>query len=326
MPQPGLILDKSAFQALSRDEHAERLFRYQENITPILLREILADLAKADSERKPEAVVKTLANKFLGSGGVINADHRKLCAAELTGGGRFEADGRPVIDNYTAAREPDGSLSILIEPTSANMAILRWAGAQFSPEEKIAASGLRASAGAFSIDALYGRLRQHQVLIPRPKSIPEIQEIADDLLARLPLQAPFIDWLMDQLRLPANVRQAVGRRWNFEGRPPLVHFAPYAHHCTRVLLLVLVGMRHKVLSARKTNRLDAEYLFYVPFCEVFVSGDRLHEQLAPMVMGAGRTFVPMRTFKAEMAAHRVERQAAGAGRAPSSSGTPPGVT
>jgi hypothetical protein len=74
MPQPVLILDKSAFQAMSRTEQAERLFRYQENITPILLREIHADLAKADPGKSPDAVVQILATKFLGSGGVINAN------------------------------------------------------------------------------------------------------------------------------------------------------------------------------------------------------------------------------------------------------------
>ena len=94
MPQPAIILDKSAFQALSRDEHAQRLFRYQENITPILLHEILADLAKTQPDKSPEAAVQILAGKFIGSGGVINADHRTLCVGNLTGAGtsRLMAD------------------------------------------------------------------------------------------------------------------------------------------------------------------------------------------------------------------------------------------
>ena len=307
MPRPALILDKSAFQAMSRAEHGERMFRHQENIVPILLREIHADLAKADPRRSPDAIVQSLASKFLGSGGVINADHRTLCIGELTGMGRFEADGRPVLDEYSDVREPDGSLSILIEPTSANKAILRWASAQFTTVERIVSQGLRTSAEAFSLDALYGRLRQHQVLLPRPKTVSEIPEIADDILTRPPLQAALLDWLMEQLRLPPQARLAVGRRWGATGRPLLADLAPYAHHCTRVLLLLLIGMRHNVVSARKTNRLDAEYLFYVPFCEVFVSGDKLHEQLAPMVLGEGRRFVPLREFKAEMARYVAER-------------------
>jgi hypothetical protein len=308
LPQPSVIFDKSAFQGLSRDEHAERLFRYRENITPILLHEILADLAKADADKSSEATVQILARKFLGGGGVINADHRTLCVGELTGRGHFEADGRPVVGEYYESHEADGSTAILVEPTAANRAILRWASAHFSTRERSVASSLRAAAGALSIESMYGRLRQYHVLLPRPKSISEIPVIADDLLTRANLQPAFLDWLMEQLRLPTHLQVAVAQRWSAAGRPPLARFSAYAHHCTRVLLLLLIGMRHNVLSTRKTNRLDAEYLFYVPFCEVFVSGDALHAQLAPMVLGEGRRFVPVREFKAQMAAYARERK------------------
>jgi hypothetical protein len=309
--QPTLILDKSAFQGLSRDEHAERLFRYQENITPVLLREILADLAKSDATKSPERAVQILASKFLGSGGVVNADHSKLCAACLSGTGRFEVDGRPVLDDYSTFQESDGSLSILVDMTPANQAILRWAQAEYREAEQRAAVGLREVAGSFNVDALYGRLRTHQVIIPRPKTIPEIATIADDLLAQRLLQAPLMDWLMEQLQFPALLKHAIWRRWNADGRPPLAKFVPYAHHCARVLLLLLIGMRHQVLTSQVTNRIDAEYLFYLPFCDVFVSGDRLHEQLAPMVVAAKQTFIPMEKFKTEMAKLAAERHSHG---------------
>jgi hypothetical protein len=307
MPKPALIFDKSAFQALSRREHAERLSRYEENVTPILLREILGDLAKDGSGTPPKKVVQVLAGKFLGSGGVINADHRKLCAGDLTGTARFPMDGRPVLDEYTEAVEPDGSTSIFIDLMEGNRSILRWARANFSDADLVTATKFRTWAGAFSIEALSGRLRQHHVLLPRPKTLTDLQLIADDLLERGSLQAAFLDWLIEQLRLPPVARGDIVRRWQSEGRPRLAVFAPYAYHCARVLLLLLIGMRHNLLSLRPTNRLDAEYLFYVPFCEVFVSDDRLHTQLAPMVLGPGRSFVPLREFKREMANRVAER-------------------
>jgi hypothetical protein len=96
---------------------------------------------------------------------VVNADHRKLCAAALTGAGSFEIDGRPVLDDYTMFREPDGTLSMLVDVTPAQRAILRRAQSVFKAGERQAAAGLRASAGAFSTDALHGRLRQHHVLV-----------------------------------------------------------------------------------------------------------------------------------------------------------------
>jgi hypothetical protein len=91
---------------MSRAEHAERIFRYQENIVPILLREIHADLAKADPKKTPDAVVQTRAGKFLGSGGVINADHRTLSVGELTGMGASRRMDDPCSTNTPRCVNP----------------------------------------------------------------------------------------------------------------------------------------------------------------------------------------------------------------------------
>ena len=89
----------------------------------------------------------------------------------------------------------------------------------------------------------------------------------------------------------------------------LVNFAPYAFHCTRTFLLLLAGTQHRLFTDRSSNRIDIEYLFYAPFCEVFVSRDRLHRQLAPMVLKSGQRFVWSDDFKAELARLVQERKA-----------------
>jgi hypothetical protein len=308
MSERTIIFDKSAFQSLSRAEHTERLFTYRENIPPILLREILADLAKEHPKKSPDDVVRVLAEKFCGGGGVINTDWRKLCLGHLTGRGRFEMVRRAVLDDALRVREPDGSITLFVGPTAANEAIMRWADAEFSEQERRVAAGLRARSAALSLDDLYGRLRQHHVLLPRPKRIDEIATIADGLLANDKLQWPVVDWLMSELAFGRAHRFEIEQRWLGLGRPRLALFAPYAHHCARALLLLLIGMRHKVLSARRTNRHDAEYLFYAPFCDVFVSGDRLHRQLAPMVFREGQQFVWVGDFKSQMQKLAAERK------------------
>src|SRR4051794_1751241 len=81
-----LILDKSSFQQLNRDQHAECSRHFIDNVTPVLLREILGDLSK---EAKPGTtstdVVSSLARKFLGSGGPINHHYSVMCVGELNG-------------------------------------------------------------------------------------------------------------------------------------------------------------------------------------------------------------------------------------------------
>lgn len=296
-----IVMDKSVFQSLSRDEHVDRFWGYQENVTPVLLREILCDLAKTDATPSPEAVVKTLASKFLGGGGIINKSCREMCLASLQGG-QIPMDGRIVLDEYTETEE-----GVFIGPTDGNRAIMRWARSVFGAEERWAAERLRKRANSFSLDRLHAQLRRHHVLLPRPRAISELPSIVDDILSRASLQVPIVDWLAVEAGAEPWVRHALIGGWTKTGNE-LRTDAPYAYHCARVLLLLLVGMRHKVLSARPTNRTDAEYLLYAPFCMVFVSEDRLHKQLAPIVLRSDQRFYDLRAFQAELALRRTERK------------------
>jgi len=51
-----------------------------------------------------------------------------------------------------------------------------------------------------------------------------------------------------------------------------------------------------------TDLLDFQYLYYLPFCEAFVSDDRLHRVLAPVLIGEKQRFVPLSAFKASLRA------------------------
>lgn len=131
-----LILDKSAFRSLSRQEHARAAFGFTSNVTPVLLREILTDLTKEDPKLrlKPDECVQLLARKFLGSGGCINVECRKLCVGDLAGQ-PVPGDGRVLIEDFsyvTDPSDPNGPPAIWIEPGKGNMDILRWARAEFS--------------------------------------------------------------------------------------------------------------------------------------------------------------------------------------------------
>ena len=59
--------------------------------------------------------------------------------------------------------------------------------------------------------------------------------------------------------------------------------------------MLLVGAN--VLSERPTNRLDLEYLLYLPFCDILVSEDRLHRQLAPRLLRADQQFMRLAKFR-----------------------------
>jgi hypothetical protein len=68
-----------------------------------------------------------------------------------------------------------------------------------------------------------------------------------------------------------------------------------------VVLAVLILTKHKLVSQKPTNFIDAQYLYYLPFCHVFVSGDKLHKRLVPELLGPEQRFLSADDLKHELA-------------------------
>jgi hypothetical protein len=300
---PDIIFDKSAFESISQAEHSARLLMFEENITPVLLREVVGDLSKAEAGNIPvERLVPALAAKFCGGGGAVNYDWKFLCMESLIGA-RIPMGGWIIPQGMEQVTMPNGEAALYLDSSTNNHAIIRWANAEFTNRERAWADKFRAESSAFEEDILRGRLRGSP--LERATSIERIAATVDDFLDD-PTHYPLVlDWLVDQMRplrpmmnsLPA-ARTATIRRWERQGRPHLREFAPYAHHCARTLLFLLVGS--DVLSKRPTNRVDLEYLLYLPFCHVFVSQDRLHHQLAPLVLRDYQVYLRAPELKADL--------------------------
>jgi hypothetical protein len=52
---------------------------------------------------------------------------------------------------------------------------------------------------------------------------------------------------------------------------------------------------------RPSNKIDISYLYYLPFCKVFTSRDRLHERTAPLFLDEKQVFVRGDDLKADLA-------------------------
>ena len=68
--------------------------------------------------------------------------------------------------------------------------------------------------------------------------------------------------------------------------------APYAFYCLKVFALFLGVYKFDLLPEKKPDdQADLEYLFYLPFCDVFSSNDKFHATLAPPLMGKDQMFL-----------------------------------
>ena len=53
-----------------------------------------------------------------------------------------------------------------------------------------------------------------------------------------------------------------------------------------------IALAANLVSAdRASNRADIAYLFYLPFCHIFVSSDKLHRRCAPAILSGDQDFV-----------------------------------
>jgi len=62
-------------------------------------------------------------------------------------------------------------------------------------------------------------------------------------------------------------------------------------------MLVLASRRGLLPKWKSTHLVDAQYLYYLPCCGVFVSDDRLHRTLGPLLCRPDQRFIRAQDFK-----------------------------
>lgn len=297
---PILLLDKSTFQSLSRDELITLRSHFMEVLPPILVHEIIGDLAREVDEGAPtDDKVAELATKFGGSGPAATWDYRTLCIQSLDGND-VPMDGR--IPAKTAMPVPDpesGGYGLFVDLAPENHALLRWARGQFTEDERERATQWQAEAKELSVEPLQEALTARHIIFPRCSNVTEAVHAADELLHTSALQGTFIEWILEAVEAPERWRQSVRTRWRLR-RQFLDRFAPYAHYCVRALLTFTIARHFQLVTQRPTDLRDMQYLYYAPFCMAFCSNDRLHKALAPQVLRPDQMFVAGESLKTDL--------------------------
>jgi hypothetical protein len=286
---PITIFDKSALQALSVDEAVWFDNFYLANISPLFFVETLADLEKIDAKRRaPEQVVGNLAAKTP-VGGVPNVHHGSLCAAEMLGHGFKMGLGRPVI----AGGQPVATslqTGIMFQRAPEVEALERWQRGEFLETERLFARKWRRALSGIDLQAIYERYR------PAPGArLPDLyaaKEAAERIVRQNGRRFATLKLAMDCIAAPESLRRAIIARWKSLGGPVLPDFAPYTAHVMTVDLFFNLAIGSDLIGReRASNKVDLAYLYYLPFCMVFVSNDRLHERCVPCFLTEHKAIV-----------------------------------
>lgn len=292
---PITIFDKSMLQGLSLDEAALFGQFYRCNLTPLFFVETLADLEKEVRKgQTPEQVVGTIAAKTANLTLDPSVHHDELVIADLRGR-RIEMNGRVHVSGGRYVRQGDRQ-GVVFEQTPEMRAFNRWQRRQFLEIEREMARDWREALQQqplpkLPVNELFGGRR--------PKDLAEVKRWADAIVRRSG-GPPFL-FALNALGVPSIHRGLIFEQWLAAGAPPISVFAPYA----ALVLTVLVYFRLAVSfgfesGERASHGADMAYLFYLPFCMIFTSSDKLHARTAPLFLRPDQEFINGTDVKADL--------------------------
>ena len=128
----------------------------------------------------------------------------------------------------------------------------------------------------------------------------DIVEAAVQAVADEATQTKRLDWLMELLAIDEAMKDLIDRRWKRSWPTSVKAFSPYASWIAVVTVAFYLGLTRGLIGIRPSNRIDLEYLLYLPFCCAFSTGDRIQGKLATALCSRlGCTFIPKDALKAK---------------------------
>ena len=301
---PLALFDKSFLQSLTADESVWFDHFFLPVVCPIFFVETLADLGKeprGGSSRSPEVEVRIIADKTPVMSGAPCVHHSQICIANLLGrepphfGQVPVGGGRPV-------RGADGKAGVVFENSPEAEAFARWQRGQFHEVERDTASSWRTMLSELNLPEVAAGMRRLGINPQNCKSMEEAHGIAASLVNAKYEPKLQLALLFSFVQIPGHLLGQITHQWSAAGFPSLADYASYAAHILKVELFFQIALAANLISAdRPSNRADIAYFFYLPFCHLFVSGDKLHRRCAPCFLTKQQDFIWAPDLKAELA-------------------------
>lgn len=292
---PQLLIDKSTIQSLSADESLKLLDHYLLVYAPVLFLEILGDIKKVSND--PEQALKVVrhtASKICGMNSYFTADYRTLLKLNLLGI-EVTMDYRPVLLGGKNVVDSTGRKGTFFEEDPEQIALRRWVAGDFTEAEQALSEKWRLSTRAIDLEAW-----KRRELFPCVDSLKDIPAVADEICNNPSFQLENLQFLLLEVGIEPEVETKIFVRWMSKGMPPLREFAPFAYYCSRVFVSFYAAISNNLVGTKSTNRIDLEYLMYLPFCRVFTSSDNFHKKFAPLFLTEEQAFADGHQLKRDI--------------------------
>ncbi len=291
MAGPIALFDKSFVQSLNVDESVWFDHFFMTVISPMFYVETLADLAKECKPGRPSSddIVKNISTKTPQLHSNPCAFHASLVIGNLLGN-ELPMNGRIPLVGGKPYRNGD-KLGVSYKDAPEADAFNRWSKGNFYEVEKEFASKWREIVQNSNFEFSETELLSMGVPVKNVKTLEEIRKIVSDIVENVSMTGGIIQTVLKifnstQLIVP------IIRRWQSLGGPPIKKFAPYASFFYEVEMFFLIAVNKGIISAdRKSNKIDISYLYYLPFCMIFISTDKLHQRCAPFFLREDQEFI-----------------------------------
>ena len=293
---PIALFDKSFLQSLSDEEALWFDHFFLANVCPIFFVETQADLAKEESRATPEELVEKIARKFPELWGAPNAYHPNIITANLLGDivsmhGQviLPSASRGLVDGHTVIGYPE---------SPETQAFLRWTQRQFRDEERETGRFWRTTGFGTDPKVVIEHLRKIGVYdSPSCSTLKDVLAEAKRVVEKLaPEQQLAI--ALQLFGTPEEPTKKIIERFREAGEPPLETFANYTAYALQLELFYHIAAHKGRMSTKQ--RMDINYLFYLPFCNIFVSTDWVHRDCAPLFLREDQEFVSGPQLKAAL--------------------------
>jgi len=246
--------------------------------------EILGDLKKEAQEGKapPEDRVKDFANKLFPMETVVNLHYKVLLKGDLLGN-PISFDGRPHVGIKKAVASESGMRGYLIEESEEEKSIYKWKEGNFTEaDHELSALWRMTTTQEDLLERLKKSLKQYPSI--KFADFQELNKFVSEIITSPATQEFLLISLLQNYDIDAMTSVQIFGRWNQEGKPLIKDFASFAFHCLKVDTLFLFGLTSGLIGTRPTNRVDLEYLYYLPFGNIFTSNDKVHKDLVPLLL------------------------------------------
>ncbi len=287
---PITLFDKSFLQSLKVDESVWFDNFFYSAICPIFYVETLADLKKPKLRRPPEQEVGIIADKFPERHCAPMVHHQEMVIGDLLGNhvpltGQIPRDPSRFVQS-------DRHKGVIFEGAPEEEAFLRWQSREFHDLEREFASTWRANLESLDLKRIPDEFRKLEISGRNCKTLQEAKSIADTLVSGTDKTLEMLEFAFFVLGIPQEGRNSIMGRWLASKFLPLSSFAPYAAHFLTVEVFFQISLEaSRISSDRPSNRLDIAYLYYLPFCQVLVSSDKLHRRCAPLFLKENQIFI-----------------------------------